>query len=180
LQNLITSRLFIFLKNGTSVTGEDAKTLTRNFPNLCSSIDKILVRKATGYEEVSNVYEDASGALIIDTIPLSDQPGYVNLVNRVSKMNNLDRSGDIVLLMKDSTYASKSEERYTTGVACKSWHGSLSPSDSYVPLIVSYPGGNLMEVQQTTNTVCSGTACSGNWALTGLVKDFARRQLNSN
>ena len=47
-------------------------------------------------------------------------------------MNHTDRSGDIVLIFRDNTN-DMPENRYTSGVSCKSWHGSLNPSDSYVP-----------------------------------------------
>jgi hypothetical protein len=52
----------------------------------------------------------------------------------------------------------------------------MNQSDSYVPLILSYPGGNIKELQKTTNSVCTGAGCKGNWALPDLVKHIINRQ----
>ena len=100
---------------------------------------------------------------------------YVNAWEIIEGMNNPDRSGDIVLIMKDKT-TSDAIERYTTGTACKSWHGSLNPSDSYVPLIVAYPGGNKKEIEEILrkDTLCKAdySGCKGNWKLTDIVKEI--------
>jgi len=74
--------------------------------------------------------------------------------------------------------------RYTTGVACKSWHGSLNPSDSYVPLIMAYPGGtkSALETFLKQDTVCgdytdtNNKKCKGNWNLTDIVKKLISEQ----
>jgi hypothetical protein len=74
-------------------------------------------------------------------------------------MNNPDRSGDIVLVMKASigTMTSPVTERFTCGMSCRSWHGSLNRSDSYVPLILSYPGGSKADL----NNILTGVeGCS--------------------
>ena len=69
-------------------------------------------------------------------------------------------------------------ERYTTGVACKSWHGSLNPSDSYVPLIVAYPGGTKSTLDNLLLNVCGSdySKCKGNWNLTDIVKELISNQ----
>jgi hypothetical protein len=94
-------------------------------------------------------------------------------------MNHKDRSGDIVLIMKD-TPTGNVNDRYTTGVACKSWHGSLNPSDSYVPFIVSYPGGNNYEIEKILQkeTLCKAdySNCKGNWKLSDTVKEIISEQ----
>ena len=66
--------------------------------------------------------------------------------------------------------------RFTTGYACKSWHGSLNPSDSYVPLVMSYPGGNKTELKKTSDAVCVNNACKDNWILPSLIKDIIKKQ----
>jgi len=90
-------------------------------------------------------------------------------------MNNFNRSGDIVLLMNDKTDGAVTD-RYTSGVACKSWHGSLNRSDSYVPLILSYPGGDKDKVGKVTEEVCANEGCKGNWSLTELIKNIIQKQ----
>lgn len=100
---------------------------------------------------------------------------YINSVKRVEGVNNQDRSGDIILLFKDYTDDVPSN-RFTSGVACKSWHGGLNPSDSYVPLIVAYPGGDKTEIVNIVNTVCANNSCDGNWRLTDLIKQFIKTQ----
>jgi hypothetical protein len=97
-------------------------------------------------------------------------------------MNHIKRSGDIVLIMKDDVDIPQGESigthRYTTGVACKSWHGSLNRSDSYVPMILSYPGGNTSEMETIidTPTVCPGLQCEGNWKATDIIKAIIKQQ----
>jgi hypothetical protein len=85
--------------------------------------------------------------------------------------------------MKDKT-AGGVGDRFTAGVACKSWHGSLNPSDSYVPLIVAYPGGtkSTIETLLKRDTVCGDYSnstlnkCKGNWKLTDIVKELVKEQ----
>jgi hypothetical protein len=81
--------------------------------------------------------------------------------------------------MKDNT-SGNALDRYTTGVACKSWHGSLSRSDSYVPFIFAYPGGNKTELEKILkkDAVCANDYgnCKGNWKLTDTVKEIIKEQ----
>jgi hypothetical protein len=72
--------------------------------------------------------------------------------------------------------------RYTTGVACKSWHGSLNSSDSYVPLIVSYPGGNANIIKAIIDSpnVCLGLQCEGNWKVPDIIKAITKQQYQPN
>lgn len=98
-------------------------------------------------------------------------------------MNNINRSGDIVLLLKYDTDIPINEKiedhRFTTGVSCKSWHGSLNKSDSYVPFIVSYPGGNKFEIEPLINTECPDGRCEGNWKLSDIVQKIIKTQYPS-
>lgn len=181
--NLVINRLYFYLKTGLTATGSDKQKLNQYFPRLMNSIGDILVRKRTQtptgiediYEVVTSISEDASGNLNIATAAFSDAIGDVNAVNRIKKLNNFNRSGDIVLLMNDKTDGSATD-RYTTGVACKSWHGSLNRSDSYVPFILSYPGGNKDEMIKVTSTICINNGCEGNWSVTELIKNIIQRQ----
>jgi hypothetical protein len=93
-------------------------------------------------------------------------------------MNSIDRSGDIVLLFRD-IMNDETQNRYTSGVSCKSWHGSLNPSDSYVPFMVAYPGGNIDEVGSLVDSAqaCSlSDGCDGNWRATELIKTIINKQ----
>ncbi|HDL20933.1 MAG TPA: hypothetical protein ENH30_06620 [Nitrospirae bacterium] len=96
-------------------------------------------------------------------------------------MNNPDRSGDIILIFKDFT-DDDAINRYTSGTACKSWHGSLNPSDSYVPLILAYPGGNKAEIESVMNNVaaCPNGQCEGNWNVTDIIEEIIKRQFSEN
>lgn len=89
-----------------------------------------------------------------------------------------DRSGDIVLLMDFDT--DNSAQRFTTGVSCRSWHGSLNRSDSYVPFIISYPGGNRYEVENILKkaNVCDTdySKCKYNTKLPDIVKEIISEQ----
>ena len=148
---------------------------------LKESIDKILVRigqEKDSYYCVFDGLNDDKSLKCADTDQFVSMD-YVNAWERIEGMNNPDRSGDIVLIMKDKT-TSDAIERYTTGTACKSWHGSLNPSDSYVPLIVAYPGGNKKEIEEILrkDTLCKAdySGCKGNWKLTDIVKEIIKEQ----
>ena len=114
---------------------------------------------------------------------LYPDPDYINAALRINCLNDPMRSGDIILVMKDQTAggdtADSNIKRFTTGVACKSWHGSLNPSDSYVPLILAYPGGNKKVLEDIINYTggCSTSAgCDGNWRVTDLIKKIIENQ----
>lgn len=81
--------------------------------------------------------------------------------------------------MKDLT-TGDAIDRYTTGTACKAWHGSLNPSDSYVPFIISYPGGNKTEMEKILkkDTVCKEdySDCKANWKLPNIIKEIITEQ----
>jgi hypothetical protein len=93
-------------------------------------------------------------------------------------MNSPNRSGDIVLLFKDDTDGS-SLQRYTCGVSCKSWHGSLNRSDSYVPFIVAYPGGNVTQLNNIIEEICPSGQCDYNTKLSDLIKKMGISQYST-
>lgn len=151
------------------------------FARLLSSVDRILIRQ-NGIYKIFNGYDNTGSLVPPDDISILSDLIYVKPVDRVMRMNNIDRSGDIVLIFKDFTN-DVSQNRYTSGVACKSWHGSLSTSDSYVPLIVTYPGGNKTEFEPFVNNTpgCSTSqGCDGNWRVTDLIKSIIKKQYSTN
>jgi len=168
-----------FKDNGADI---EEKNIKRNFKNLLSSIDSILIRVDGKYKLYNGELLDAqdnvigpNAEVIIDTT--FDSNTYVNAIDRIKGINHLKRSGDIVLIMKDAVDipvgGTINNHRYTTGVACKSWHGSLNRSDSYVPLIVAYPGGNNNELKtlvDSTQGCNTNTGCDGNWRVTDIIK----------
>jgi hypothetical protein len=160
---------------GMNATDKVKKELSR----LTTSVDKILVRRTLSgaYEVVTSVAEDASGNVTISTSSLASLSSseYQKAVSRITGMNHANRSGDVVLIMKDATLGN-AVDRYSTAYACKSWHGSLNSSDSYVPFIVSYPGGNKLELDTFLSPVCPANNCDGNWKLTDLVKEIMNKQ----
>jgi len=154
---------------------------------LASSLDTILVRLSRNSEYVvySGAANTGSQISLINPIPVSsyfsNNTKYVDALNRIRGMNNPDRSGDIILIFKDFT-DDDAINRYTSGTACKSWHGSLNPSDSYVPLILAYPGGNKAEIESVMNNVaaCPNGQCEGNWNVTDIIKEIIKRQFSEN
>ena len=144
-----------------------------------NSIDKILVRQSDRYCIFNGLNDD--GSIRCDaTDPLGSEE-YINAWFRINSLNSADRSGDIILLMKDK-FTDPINERYTTASACKSWHGSLNPSDSLVPMIVAYPGGNLHIINDVLkeNEVCEEdySGCQGNWKLFDITKKFILDQFD--
>jgi hypothetical protein len=136
-------------------------------PRLNASLDAILIRQNGSYKIFNG-----KGVLSGD---LAFGKQYIDAINRVTQMNSTKRSGDIVLIMKDAT-TGDAIDRYTTGYACKSWHGSLSPSDSYVPFILTYPGGNKNELENVKQKVCTNGACGGNWVLKDFIAEIVNKQ----
>lgn len=88
-------------------------------------------------------------------------------------------AGSSLHLEPKSSRAMKNH-RYTAGVAYKAWHGSLNPGDSYVPLIVAYPGGtkSTIETLLQKNEVCKSgySKCKGNWNLFDIVNGLVKEQ----
>lgn len=71
-------------------------------------------------------------------------------------------------------------QRFTTGTACKSWHGSLNASDSYIPFILTYPGGSQMEINKLLkrDNVCKEdlSNCRRNWKMVDIIKEIIVEQ----
>jgi hypothetical protein len=105
---------------------------------------------------------------------------YVRAWERIEGVNHIDRSGDIIILMKDNM--GDITQRFTTGVSCKSWHGSLNRIDSFVPFIIAYPGGNKYETEHILkkDNLCNEnySNCKGNWKLSNIVKEIISIQYN--
>ncbi len=146
------------------------------------SIDQILIRISDGGDKSHYCVFDGlndDGSIKCATNDPFNSTEYVDAWERIDGMNHPYRSGDIVLIMKDKT-SGDAAERYTTGSACKSWHGGLNPSDSYVPLIVSYPGGNRKEIESILQkeSLCKQdySGCRGNWKVTDIIKEIITEQ----
>jgi hypothetical protein len=144
-------------------------------PNLGSSVEAILIRFSKDAEYLvynGAAYDSGGGIALSEPIPIAtyfaDSQKYVSAISRIKKMTNPDRTGDIVLIMKTRVENPESD-RYSTGVSCKSWHGSLNRSDSYVPFIVAYPGGNGNEIASIAEKVCLNDLCKGNWGTKELI-----------
>jgi len=139
---------------------------------LVNSIDMILIKRSTGYELFRGIKSDLSDLI---SEPISDYG--VKALLRLQGLHDPDRSGDIVLVFKDFIRDSP-ENRYTSGVGCKAWHGSLNESDSYVPFVIGYPGGNKFEVWELLRdvTACPSYVCEGNWNVTDVIKGIIGKQ----
>ncbi len=151
-------------------------------PQLSSSVEAILIRpnRSADYSVYNGFFFDSEGKLTLSNpIGLNqyfdNKPEFLDAVNRIQQMNHPDRSGDIILLMKFKTQ-DDTTSRYTSGVSCKAWHGSLSTSDSYVPLILAYPGGNKEEIDSIVKKVCPNGQCEGNWRTTDIAREIIVEQ----
>jgi predicted AlkP superfamily pyrophosphatase or phosphodiesterase len=160
------------LKEGNTLPQE----MRAKIPRLLASIDTILVRDGGQYKVLNGF--DAHGAPQYSSIDSMVSPKFIEAKKRIIGMNHEKRSGDVVLLFRDEMEES-TQSRHTSGVSCKSWHGGLNSSDSYVPFIVSYPGGNRFELEPIIEKpdVCGPQmACEGNWKTTDLIKAIIRTQ----
>jgi hypothetical protein len=143
---------------------------------LGASVDKILVRVSGEYCVFDGL--SGSGDITCATGDPFDSFYYVNAWDRINGMNHPERSGDIILVMKNDRF--DINQRYSTGIGCKAWHGSLNRTDSYVPLILAYPGGNRNEidVRVRKENVCKEdySECMKNWRTPALIKEFLSEQ----
>lgn len=134
-------------------------------PRLGSSAQTILVRSS-----LNDNY----------TVYAGDENNFVASDLRISGMNHPKRSGDIVLIMKNEM--NDVSQRFSTGVSCKSWHGSLNRSDSYVPFIVAYPGGNRQELIPLIDNIegCNNiNGCDGNWRVKDMILEMIKQQYSN-
>jgi len=167
----------VYLADNGNILSREVKEVIKN---LLSSVDTILIRddgeyklfKGPKFNDLGKVV--GSDADFIEETTL-DPIKYIDAMKRIEGLNDPERSGDIVLIMKDKTDGNVLD-RYTSGVACKSWHGSLNPSDSYVPFIVTYPGGNKDELSPIVEKACDNGICEGNWQVTDMVKKIIETQ----
>ena len=150
---------------------------------LGNSVDEILIRDGGTYKVYTVDYSSGKPQIDLKDIEGYFSSKYVAAKLRIDGMNHGERAGDIVLIMKDEVNVLVTDiqnQRYTTGVACKSWHGSLNRSDSFVPFIITYPGGNKSELEQVLqkDTICSMdySLCNGNWKLSDIVKEIIAEQ----
>ena len=165
-----------FAENGEALSEFEKEP----FPRLFASVNKILIRVNGSYKVFKGVSVNTDGNIIGLSPPgqltdLETNQSNINSVSRIERMNHLKRSGDIVLLMNDDPSAIP-ENRYSTAYACQSWHGSLNKSDSFVPLIFAYPGGNKQEFNNMLTSICPNHTCEGNWVLSNLVKKIIEPQ----
>jgi hypothetical protein len=166
----------ILQESGSSID-EDVQN---KFKNLLSSVDIILIRQ-NGIYKVFNGLDATGNPIPPGNVSNLSNSIYVKPDDRIVGMNTIDRSGDIILIFKDFL-SDLVVNRFTSGVACKAWHGSLNPSDSFVPLIVTYPGGNSSEIEPFLNSTqgCSANqGCNGNWRVTDLIRTIMKRQYES-
>ncbi len=158
----------LFQEDGQMLPIQVKDEVKRVFPKLLSSVDKILVRTAGGEYRVYEGYGVSPSSIS------AMGSGYIEAETRISGLNNLERSGDIILLMKDKTEGVEAD-RYTCGVACKAWHGSLNASDSYVPFILTYPGGNSEELNKFVGCeTCP--SYGGNWKVSDMILKIISEQ----
>jgi hypothetical protein len=181
--------------------GEDQPVLRK----LIDSVDFVLVRKGETYV-VRKAFAH-SGPWPPDTEPAEPEPDraecagktvphstveefsledwfaahpndFVDAAERIRGLNHPDRAGDVIIVFKFRTDDLRAF-RYSSGGNLPSWHGSLNRSDSYVPFIVSYPGGNAAQMKDFVEPVCGpgATHCESTLKVAPLIKQIIREQL---
>jgi hypothetical protein len=164
----------------------ELNTAEVNLSRLVGAVDLILVRASGGQYVVYNGLQPTAdpAQISIASRPLSvlsSSPHYVQAVKRIEEMNDPRRSGDIVLVMRART-DDLPDQRFTSGPACRGWHGGLNRADSYVPLILGYPGGNSRALAELAQRVCGppiGTGqhdCEQNRVLPELATEIYRQE----
>ena len=157
---------------------EQAIPKTAGLSKLMTSVDIILIRRGAEYEVFQGIKQDGtdivSEPLNINTTLLSEK--YAKALKRIGDMNYFQRSGDVILIMKDDIGGSEND-RYVSGYSCKAWHGSLNQADSFVPMILSYPGGNGFAIDSVIQLIpsCPGGQCPDNWLLPDVVRAITTR-----
>jgi predicted AlkP superfamily pyrophosphatase or phosphodiesterase len=92
----------------------------------------------------------------VDSRPIDDflaargNPDWPDFKQRMAEMNDVDRSGDIIVIMDGGKgYLALDNE----GDSYPGWHGGPTVSESYVPLMVSMPGESFVEIQGDSASV---------------------------
>jgi len=128
---------------------------------------------ASGYSRIVRGDDDQYGNESLDTLP-PEWNARIRLDGELSS----DRSGDVIAMTYDGVRPAR--ERGITWSAgsshYKGWHGSLTPDDSLVPLVIGYPGGGslafLRQVLRSATQVVPGTVTNGD--LTPMVEAVLR------
>jgi hypothetical protein len=151
--------------------------------SVSNSVDFILIRENSQYHVFNGIAEDGTVQLGDVQSFLSTRADLPYALERIQFMNDLNRSGDLIVHFKTLLPIN----RYTSGSSCRGDHGGLSRMESFVPLIASYPGGNKEEFLKWWNelgqaAVCSADsdqgagnlACHGSWMTTDLIRELIR------
>ena len=123
-------------------------------PLLKNTIDLIFTRRPTPAGKSTHEYEVFDGNRLIPIwkyLLKYPRPDLIQLDRRMQWLSMGpygNRSGDILLLAR-SGLNRPIAKRYYFSAPYNSWHGSASPQDSHIPLIVArgnYPGSNLKKL----------------------------------
>ncbi len=105
---------------------------------LRGTIDAIIVRSPRGY----GVYEGASDLTSFQAFSKRKGDVYTQFTERIEQLVNgpaADRAGDLIVLAHNGD-RDRPEHRYVfSAPGYHSWHGSPSPRDSEIALIISHP-----------------------------------------
>ena len=157
------------------LTSGDIEKLQTLAGTMHDSIDFILYRDSGQYR-VFDGLDPTTGAVqsaSLESLVSAAGDRFVFPLERIRNMNDPSRSGDVVVHFRFDSDAMASE-RFTAGVSCRAWHGGLGRADSFVPLIVSAPGGsgdgflNWWTYGHGQERICatgqnSNLDCHGNW-----------------
>lgn len=113
-------------------------------PALAGTLDLVFARAPRGTDEDAlpfEVYDGRALVPIADYLAANPRPDLIRLEERMEWLAAGPyghRAGDVLLLAK-SGQERPIEDRYYFSSEYRSWHGSPSPQDSYVPLLVAHP-----------------------------------------
>jgi len=121
-------------------------------PQLHGALDLVFAREPRGYQEDARPFQVFDGDSLVPLPTYLERNPRPDLIRLEERMNWLSagpyghRSGDVLLLAM-SGQERPIEQRYYFSNEYRSWHGSPSAQDSYVPLLIAHLGQSGRELR---------------------------------
>lgn len=131
---------------------DEASQSGAGVPELRGTLDLIFAREPRSFDEDALPFQIYDGAALVSISRYLDANPRPDLIQLEERMAGLSagpyghRAGDVLLLAK-SGEGRPIEDRYYFSSEYRSWHGSPSAQDSYVPLLIGHAGQSANELR---------------------------------
>ena len=124
-------------------------------PAMTGTLDLILVRARDDVEPYRVYVGGGETRSLGPYLVEHPRPDYIWFRERLAELGagrRADRAGDVLLIANNGN-RERAEERYYFSGLYNSWHGSPSPGDSRIPLILSHPERSSEELRRLSTDV---------------------------